>query len=198
MRYPNHLIKLIETLKRLPGVGNKSAERFAFHLLGWKSDHLKEMADTILAIPEKLRYCSECGCLRGEESCFFCGEHRISKKSLCVIASARDAFSIEETQAYKGLYHVLGVLLSPLDGIGPEKLNLNKLKNRIELHGIEEVILALDSTVEGDATSLYIKQELGENRLQISRLAFGVPVGSSLDYVDGGTLAKALSARGRF
>lgn len=198
MRYPSHLLKLIQVLKKLPGVGNRSAERFAFQLLSWKPEHLIEMADVFKEIPVKLSHCSRCGCLIGEESCAFCSEARAQTKKICVIATARDAFCIEETREFKGLYHVLGCLLSPLSGVGPEKLQLDKLKQRIAENGIEEMIIALDSTLEGDATSLFIKREFADHAVKISRLAFGLPMGSSFDYIDGGTLTKAILGRAQF
>lgn len=198
MKYPAHLIKLIDVLKRLPGVGNKSAERFAFQLLGWKPEHLREMAHVISGITEKLRHCDECGCLHGDEGCSFCSDARRETGTLCIIVSPREAFAIEETREYKGLYHVLGGVLSPMDGFGPELLNIGKLKQRIATHQIKEVVIALDSTLEGDATSLYIKRELEPLQVEVSRLAFGLPMGSSLDYVDGGTLARAFTGRSRY
>lgn len=198
MRYPPHLVKVIEILKRLPGVGTKSAERFAFQMLNWRPEHLNEMAHVIKEIPLKLKHCSRCGCLIGDELCMFCEEARYLMGTVCVIASPRDAFAIEETREYKGLYHVLGGLLSPLEGFGPEKLAIQPLKERIQKHHLREVVIALDSTLEGDATALYLKRELEPLAVHMSRLAFGLPMGSSLDYVDGGTLAKALSARSKF
>lgn len=198
MKYPPHLLKLIEVLKRLPGVGSKSAERFAFHILTWPESRLQEMSATIKEVPLRLKHCQECGCLIGEEQCPFCLPHRKANGSLCVIASPRDAFSIEETREYKGLYHVLGGVLSPVDGFNAERLALHKLQERIVKLQVQEVIIALDSTLEGDATALYIKQELESLRIPVTRLAFGLPMGSSLDYVDGGTLARAFSGRGRF
>lgn len=198
MKYPAHLLKLIDVLKRLPGVGNKSAERFAFQLLGWKHEHLHEMAHVIRGITDKLCHCRECGCLHGEEGCPFCDETRQATGTICVIVSPRDAFAIEETREYRGLYHVLGGVLSPMDGFGPEALNLEKLKERIAAHCIKEVVIALDSTLEGDATSLYIKRELEPLNVDVYRLAFGLPMGSSLDYVDGGTLARAFTGRSRY
>lgn len=198
-KYPSHLLKLIDTLKKLPGVGSKSAERFAFHMLNWNEEQLNEMGEIIKSVPELLQYCDECGCLaESRQECLFCSPSRTMTQTICIIASPRDAFAVEETREYKGLYHVLGGTLSPMDGFGPEKLQLNKLKNRIRAKQISEVIIALDSTVEGDATSLYLKQELESLQIQVSRLAFGLPMGSSLDYVDGGTLARAFMGRGRF
>jgi recombination protein RecR len=199
MRYPEHLLKLIQVLKRLPGVGNKSAERFAFHLLTWPEEQLKELGAVVSATKDKLQQCSECGCLMGIEGCFFCHAPQRDAQVMCVIASPRDVFSIEETQEYHGLYHVLDGLLSPLDRRGPEHLSLPKLKARLIALQVKELVIALDSTLEGDATALYLKQELATHYpLRISRLAFGLPMGSSLDYVDGGTLARALAGRSQF
>lgn len=198
MKYPPHLLRLIDVLRKLPGVGTKSAERFAFEMISWPKSKIEEMADVIQLSPKMLKHCSECGCLADAEACYFCTSSHSRIPALCIVATPRDVFAIESTHEFKGLYHVLGALLSPMDGTGPEKLNIQKLKKRITQLNIEELIIALDSTLEGDATSLYLKQELEPLNLSISRLAFGLPMGSSLDYVDGGTLARALSARGRF
>jgi recombination protein RecR len=198
MRYPPHLLKLIDALKRFPGVGSKSAERFAFNLLNWPEEHRDELCQLIQSIQDKLKHCPDCGCLTGEQNCHFCINPRVMTGVLCVISSPRDAFSVESTGEYRGLYHVMGGLLSPIDGIGPEKLNIQKLKDRILKHKIHEIVIALDSTLEGDTTALYLKQELEPLNLVISRLAFGLPMGSSLDYVDGGTLARAFAGRGSF
>jgi len=195
MKYPLQVIKLIEVLKKLPGVGNKSAERFAFQMIQWKKSELASMAETISATADKLRLCSTCGCLADETLCHFCDESRAASGTICVIASLRDAFIIEDTKEFRGFYHVIGGLLSPIDGLGPERLGIEKLRNRIISLKIREVVIALDSTLEGDATSLFLKNALGDLPVKISRLAFGMPLGSSLDYVDGGTLARAFSAR---
>lgn len=198
MKYPAHLLKVIDVLRKLPGVGSKSAERFAFQMLTWDPHQLDEMSHVIKDIKNKLHQCSECGCLCEENQCLFCKDQRQNQGTLCIISSPRDAFAIETTGEFRGLYHVLGGLLSPMEGVGPEKLNLPQLKKRIVAHKIQELVIALDSTLEGDATALYLKQELEPIGLNISRLAFGLPMGSSLDYVDGGTLARAFSGRARF
>ena len=198
MKYPTHLLKLIDSLRRLPGVGMKSAERFAFEMIDWKKERLAEMAEIIRELPNKLTHCNECGSLAESILCPLCAPGARRENTLCIVAMPRDVFAIEATHEYRGLYHVLGALLSPMDQIGPERIDLDKLKNRIVAKEIRELIIALDSTLEGDATALYLKQELEPLNLSISRLAFGLPMGSSLDYVDGGTLARALSARGRF
>lgn len=197
MNYPKHLLQLIESMKKLPGVGSKSAERFAFEMLKWSPLDLKTLGNLIDTIPQKLLSCSECGALSGEESCMFCKEDR-APSVLCVLASSKDVFAIEATRTFEGLYHVLGGLISPLEGIGPDQLNLSKLLERIQKCSIKEVIIALDSTVEGDATALYLKQQLSTLPIQISRLAFGIPMGSSFEYVDGSTLGRAFVDRSSY
>jgi recombination protein RecR len=198
MRYPEHLLKLIQVLKRLPGVGNKSAERFAFHLLTWSEEQLRELGTVVSETKDKLQHCQLCGCLMGIDDCLFCHTPQRDSSVMCVIASPRDVFAIEETREYDGLYHVLGGVLSPLERKGPELLSISKLKERLIALQVKEVVIALDSTLEGDATALFLKQELEHFSVQISRLAFGLPMGSSLDYVDGGTLARALAGRNQF
>lgn len=198
MNYPAHLLKLIESMKKLPGVGSKSAERFAFEMLKWDHASLKAFGSLIDTLPLKLLFCKECGALRDEEPCVFCNEERTLPKTLCILASSKDVFAIEATRTFQGLYHVLGGLISPLEGIGPEQLKFDQLLNRIQKHHIEEVIIALDSTVEGDATALYLKKHLSPLSLKTSRLAFGIPMGSSFEYVDGGTLGRAFVDRSSF
>jgi recombination protein RecR len=179
-------------------VGNKTAERYAFHLLDWKKEEIIALSEAIVTLTTQVHTCEECGCFRDREGCRFCTPLRAAEGSLCIIASPRDLFPIEATGEQKGLYHVLGGLLSPLDGIGPEAFNLSSLKERLQKHSVEEVVIALDSTIEGDATALFLKSELESLPVAISRLAFGLPMGSSLEYVDGGTLARALASRNPF
>ncbi len=195
MRYPDYLLKLIAILKRLPGVGSRSAERFAFQLIDWPHEKLDEMGQIIAGIKENLKYCQECGALTGEERCFFCAFPRRDPHLLCIVASSKDLFSIEETREYHGHYHVLGALLSPIQGHAPLPGTIEKIKKRITSLAIQEVIIALDSTLEGDATSLFLKKELEALSIQTSRLALGLPMGSSLDLIDGGTLGRALAYR---
>lgn len=199
MKYPSYLIKLINVMKRLPGVGSKTAERYAFQLLNLPSTHLHEMALLIKEIHDHLKQCECCGCLKETAgSCGFCDDDQRERSVLCVIASPREAFAIDETRQYRGLFHVLGGLLSPMDGRGPDLIAFEKLKNRIVELSIKEVIIALDSTLEGDATAHYLKRELGMLPVQVSRLALGLPMGSALEFIDGNTLAQALSGRRSF
>lgn len=197
MSLPLHLLKLIESFKKLPGVGAKTAERFAFDLLKWQPSEIEKFATLLQETPSKLKTCSVCGSLK-EELCPFCSTSRLEPHKLCVLASSKDAFALEATKEFKGYYHILGGLISPLDGIGPEVLHLTPLFKRIEELRIEEIVIALDSTVEGDATALYLKRLLEPLFIPITRLAFGLPMGSSLDYVDGGTLARAFAGRSGF
>jgi recombination protein RecR len=197
-KYPSDLLTLIAFLKKLPGVGSKTAERFAFQLLNWSEKQLGDFGTLIAAIKDKICHCPDCSCLMEENQCFFCDPNKRDTQILCIISSAKDAFILEETRSYRGLYHVLGGLLSPLDGRTPEHLQFERLKARIQALSIKEVIIALDSTLEGDATSLYLKQQLGPLSVAVSRLAFGLPLGSTLDFASGGTLSRALTGRQSF
>ncbi len=197
-KYPTDLIQLIAFLKKLPGVGIKTAERFAFQLLNWQESDLHAFSSLLFHLKEKITHCPDCRCLADCDTCFFCNHPSRDPSQLCIIANPRDAYSIDETGAYRGLYHVLGGLLSPIDGKSPEHLNLDHLKKRISTLQIKEIIIALDSTLEGDTTSLYLKEQIQSWGLSVSRLAFGIPIGSSLDFVDGGTLARALTGRQTF
>ncbi|MCB1110251.1 MAG: recombination protein RecR [Chlamydiia bacterium] len=198
LKYPKDLLTLIAHLRKLPGVGKKTAERYAFQLLEWEGKDLHEFAEGIATLKERVQACVKCGCLMDGMRCSFCDQERRDRTQLCIIASPRDAYAIEDTGTYRGLYHVLGALLSPLDGKTPDALNLPHLQSRIEGLGVKETILALDSTLEGDATSLYLKEQFEKLGIEVSRLALGLPLGSSLDFVDEGTLSQALSGRRKF
>lgn len=198
LRYPKDLLTLIAHLKKLPGVGKKTAERYAFRLLDWEGKDLHEFAEGLATLKERVQACVECGCLMDGVRCTFCDHDKRDRSILCIIASPRDAYAIEETGDFRGMYHVLGTLLSPLDGKTPENLNLPQLEERIQRLGTKEIILALDSTLEGDATSLFLKEQFAKMGIEVSRLALGLPLGSSLDFVDEGTLSQAFSGRQKF
>ncbi len=198
LKYPKNILTLIAFLKKLPGVGNKTAERFAFDLIKWKDSDLKNFGFLIATILENLKKCPICGCLSEEGKCFFCDLEQRDKNVICIIASPKDLYLVEETKSYNGLYHVLENLISPMDGFDIDEANINALENRIKTLQIKEVIIALDSTLEGDATALFIKTRLKNLNVKFSRLAFGLPIGSSLEYIDGGTLAKAFTGRQNF
>jgi len=194
-KYPPALEHLIIHLKMLPGVGSKTAERFAFQLLTWQDESLSQLGTLLETIKSQVPSCPTCFCLSSPEGCEFCDPIRRDSSVLCIIGSPKDAYAIEETHTYKGLYHVLGSLLSPLDGRTIEQLNLAPLLSRIQSTSIKEVIIALDSTLEGDATALYLKEKISQLSIPVFRLAFGLPIGSPLEYVDGGTLSRALLNR---
>ncbi|MCH9634619.1 MAG: Recombination protein RecR [Chlamydiae bacterium] len=195
MHFPPHLSLIIENFKKLPGIGQKSAERFAFKVLEWPTSQIEAFSQTLLEIQSQIHYCSSCGAIAEKNNCLYCNSPQRSKKMLCIVAHAKDIFTLEETHCYKGLYHVLGGLLSPMHHRDETTLNIEPLKHKIEELSFEEIIFALDSTIEGDATTLFLKKELNLKNITISRLAFGIPVGSSLEYIDGNTLSRALSGR---
>jgi len=182
-------------LRRLPGVGPKTAERYAFQMLSWTPSQLEEFGRSVSTLPEQVTSCSECGALIGSPPCPFCDPKLRDGQTICVVATPRDLYALEETRQYRGYYHVLDGLLSPLHDRGPEVVRSEKLRERIDRLQIEEVIIALDSTLEGDATALYLQDELAPLGCEVTRLAFGLPMGSPLDYVDGGTLTRALVGR---
>lgn len=195
MKYPHHLKLLIEQLKKLPGVGNRTAERFAFEVLSWQENDLKHLSTILSQLKEKVLFCKNCGCLIDEGECRYCKEERLQEKKLCITASFKSVLAIDSTGIFKGAYHVLTHLISPLRGQGPDTMGLQKLKDRIEKTEFQEIVLAFDSTLEGDATALFLKRELGSNNVSIQRLATGIPMGSALDLIDMATLSKALMGR---
>jgi recombination protein RecR len=194
-QFPKNLQQLINHLKKLPGVGSKTAERFGFELLKWKENELTDLATLLSELRSKILSCTTCGCLTQEGVCSFCDSTSRDKSSLCILSSPRDAYAIEETKSFKGHYHVIEHLLSPLDGRYVSTLKVERIVDRITNLGTKEVILAFDSTIEGDATALYLKQQLAPLGVSVTRLAFGLPVGSNLEYVDSGTLSRALQGR---
>lgn len=197
-KYPEDLIPLIAHLKKLPGVGTRTAERFAFELLGWPKEELSTFGENLKQIQDKIPPCTICGCLTNLGSCPFCEATSRDHTQLCIIASAKDAFAIEDTKSYRGLYHVVEHLLSPLDGRHAHQIRMERILERISKNLVGEIILAFDSTLEGDTTALYIKNQLGTFPLSISRLAFGLPMGSSLEYINESTLLRAFKGRQSF
>ncbi|MEN9654025.1 MAG: Recombination protein recR [Chlamydiota bacterium] len=194
MQYPEELSQLIKQIKKLSGVGTRTAERFAFEFLTWTNEELVALGATLAHVKEKLPPCPTCGCMTDAGRCTYC-ERSKDGASLCLIASQRDVFAIEETKTYRGLYHVVEHLVSPLDGRHPHQIRLDKIEARIKTHAIQELILAFDATLEGDTTALFLKQHFVNQGLAITRLAFGLPMGSSLEHIDGSTLARALQGR---
>lgn len=198
MKLPKQLLELSIYLKKLPGVGTRTAERFAFDLLHWDKKEIQALGASLLKIQEEIPPCSICHCLTEKGVCAFCQSVARNRKQLCIVSSQKDPFAIEATRSYQGLYHVIENLLSPLDGRHLSSIDLGKIERRIEEEKVEELIIAFDSTLEGDTTALYFKEKLDRPSLRIVRLAFGIPLGSSLESIDGGTLTKAFSGRQSF
>lgn len=195
MQFPAHLQTLLALLRRLPGVGHRTAERYVFQLLEWTPEQLQQLVRALTELPEKISTCSACGALAEGPLCSVCLDGSRDRRVLCILGHPRDVYAFEATGAFHGMYHVLGGLLSPLERRGPEALGLERLHRRIQALQVHEIILALDTTLEGDATALFLKKELEAAGCRVSRLAFGLPLGSSFEYVDGGTLARALAGR---
>jgi len=187
--------RLIDELSRLPGVGQKSAQRLAFHLLNIDEVDAKRLADAIVDMRATVRLCSRCFNVTAEEECSICLDVRRDRTLVCVVERAQDIPVIERTQEFRGRYHVLGGAISPIAGIGPESLRMKELVARIDGEGVAEVIAATNPTVEGDTTALYLARLLKPLGVRVSRLASGLPVGGDIDYADEITLGRALAGR---
>lgn len=195
MKYPLHLQKLINVMRKLPGVGSKTAERYVFSLLSWPQNELREISSLIEEISLHLGCCPTCGCLVDASTCDFCDNTSRDTSVIAIISAQKQVYALEETGVYQGLYHVIGGVFSPLEGRGPSTLMIDKLKKRIESSSVKELIITLDATLESDATALFLKDQFKETPIKISRLAAGLPMGSSLEFIDGGTLAQSLKGR---
>lgn len=187
------LNNLIGALSKLPGIGPKTATRLALYIIKMPDEDVRELANAISSAKEKIKACRICGNYSDEEICDICSDPQRDKGVICVVADSRDIMAIEGTREYKGLYHVLGGVLSPIDGIGPEQLRIKELLNRLE--GVREVIIALSPTVEGEATTIYLANLLKPLGVKVTRIAPGIPVGGELDYADPATLIKSLEGR---
>lgn len=195
MNYPKPFKKLIEMLKMLPGVGEKTAERYAFSLLSLDSDKSVEFSDSIRNIKEQLTTCPTCGCLAETNKCLICSDENREKSIICVVENQKNVFIFEKTGVFKTKYHVLGGLISPMDGINPEDLSISNLMERIEKEEIQEIILALRPGIEGNTTALYIRKLLSGKPVKVTQIAQGVPIGADMEYLDSLTLELALENR---
>lgn len=192
--YTRPLARLIEQFQRLPGVGPKTAQRLALHILKRPDDEVKALAQALMDAKQQVGLCSECFHLSAEPVCEICASNSRDRATLCVVADSRDVIALEKTREYRGLYHVLGGLISPMDGIGPDQLYIAQLVRRVSQQQIREVILAISPSVEGETTTLYIGQLL-KPFTRVTRIAFGLPMGGDLEYADEVTLARALEGR---
>jgi len=188
--------KLVDALRRLPGIGRKTALRLAFYLLKESREDVFALAQAIKEAKEGINFCGICGNITEGNICKICADSERDKTSLCVVEEPMDLYALEKADFYKGQYHVLGGALSPLDGVGPEQLRIDELTERIKKGEIKEVIIATNPDTEGEATALYILKLLKPYNVRITRIATGIPMGSNIDYADGITLSKAFKSRG--
>jgi recombination protein RecR len=186
---------LIDELGRLPGVGPKSAQRIAFHLLQADPTDVRRLAEILIEVKEKVRFCAVCGNVAEEEQCRICRDPRRDPSSICVVEESKDVVAIERTREFKGRYHVLGGAISPIEGIGPDQLRIKELMTRLADGAVSEVILAMDPNLEGEATATYLTRFLAGMGLRVTRLASGLPVGGYLEYADEVTLGRAFEGR---
>lgn len=189
------ITKLIEEFSRLPGVGKKSAQRLAFHVINMEQSEAVAFAEAILDVKRKVKYCQRCFNITDQEECDICTDHRREADKICVVESPRDLIAIENTKEYHGLYHVLHGAISPMSGIGPNEVKIRELIIRLQNEDVKEIILATNPTIEGEATAMYISKLLQGIDIEVSRIAHGIPVGGDLEYADEVTLAKALEGR---
>ena len=195
MKYSSEAVeRAIHELSKLPGIGRKTAQRHVFFLLKASDDEVNDLAQALTELKSKVRYCSICFNITEQDPCRICKSERRDKKIICVVEEANDIIAFENTGEYKGLYHVLGGVLSPLDGVGPDDLRINELLSRLD-ENINEVILATNPNTEGEATAIYLAKLIKPLDIKLSRIARGIPVGADLEYADELTLARALEGR---
>ena len=193
--YSRQISKLIQELSTLPGIGTKSAQRLAFHILNMPKEQVEELSSAILDAKQNVRYCKECFTLTDEEICPICSDSSRNHKVIMVVENTRDLAAYEKTQKYDGVYHVLHGAISPMLGIGPDDIKLKELLQRLTREEIEEVIIATNSSVEGETTAMYLSKLIKPTGIKVSRIASGVPVGGDLEYIDEVTLLRALEGR---
>ena len=193
--YAKPLNRLIGELGRLPGIGGKTAQRLAFHILAMEDGEAFALADAIREAKTTMKYCSVCGNLTDEDPCRICRDDTRDQSVICVVESPRDVIAMEKIREYRGLYHVLHGAISPMDGIGPEDINLKSLITRLQDERVQELIIATNPTIEGEATAMYIARLIKPSGIRVTRIAHGIPVGGDLEYADEVTLLKAVEGR---
>ena len=195
-QYPRPLNKLINELSKLPGIGGKTAQRLAFHILSLSDREAEALAEAIVSAKKNLRYCSECGNLTDQDKCLICSDPGRDRSVICVVETPQDVMAMERIREYHGLYHVLHGAISPAEGIGPNDINLKSLITRLQANDdVKEVIIATNPNIEGEATAMYISRLLKPAGIKVTRIAHGIPVGGDLEYADEVTLLKAIEGR---
>jgi recombination protein RecR len=193
-KYAAPILRLIEEFSKLPGIGKKTAQRLAFYVLDMKNDQVMELARAIVNAKKHTKFCSICGNLTDEDPCEICSDEERTKRTICVLEDARDVAAMERMKEYTGKYHVLNGNISPMDGIGPEDINIKSLIKRLD-DSVEEVILATNPTIEGEATAMYIAKLIKPMEIKVTRIAHGIPIGGDIEYTDEVTLAKSFEGR---
>lgn len=193
--YAKPLSKLISELSKLPGIGGKSAMRLAFHILSMSDKEAEDIANAIIQAKHDMKFCSVCGNMTDKDPCEICSDEKRDKDIICVVENPRDVIAMERIKEYHGLYHVLNGYISPMEGIGPEDINLKSLMVRLSENDIKEIILATNPNIEGEATAMYIAKLVKPTGIKVSRIAHGIPVGGDLEYADEVTLLKAMEGR---
>jgi recombination protein RecR len=195
VQYAKPLARLIGEFEKLPGIGPKSAQRLAFYLLRLSNEEAQSLSDAITEVKRRIGYCRQCFNFADQDLCEICRDTRRDPAQLCVVADPRDLIALEKTGEFKGLYHVLGGVLAPMEGVGPDDLRIRELIERLGERPVEELILAMNPTIEGSTTAMYLAQQLKPLGIKITRIAQGVPVGSDLDYIDPSTMIQAFEGR---
>ncbi|MBC1981031.1 recombination protein RecR [Listeria welshimeri] len=195
MHYPEPITKLMDSFMKLPGIGPKSAARLAFYVLDMKEDDVLDFAKALVDAKRNLSFCSVCGHITDKDPCYICSDTSRDRSAICVVQESKDVIAMEKMRDFHGLYHVLHGTISPMDGIGPEDINIPDLLKRLQDDTIEEVILATNPNVEGEATAMYISRLLRPSGIKVTRIAHGLPVGGDLEYADEVTLSKAMEGR---
>ena len=193
--YSSQISKLIEELSKLPGIGSKSAQRLAFHIINMPEEQVRHLSGAILEAKQNVRYCKECCTLTDKELCPICSSDRRDHETIMVVENTRDLAAYEKTGKYEGVYHVLHGAISPMDGIGPDDINLKSLIMRLQDEDVKELIIATNPNIEGEATAMYIARLIKPSGIKVTRIAHGIPVGGDLEYADEVTLLKAMEGR---
>ncbi|WP_303861360.1 recombination mediator RecR [Alkalibaculum bacchi] len=193
--YSEPISKLIHEFSKLPGIGNKSAQRLAMHVLKMNSEDVKNLADAIVEAKEKVINCSTCFNITSNDPCSICSDMRRDQGTICIVQEANDIIAIEKTKEYHGLYHVLQGAISPMEGIGPNEIRIRELILRLQKEDVQEVILATNPNIEGEATAMYISKLIKPSGIKVTRIAHGIPIGGNLEYTDEVTLSKAIEGR---
>ena len=191
--FPDSILQLIEAFSSFPGIGKKTAQRMAFHVLRSSSNIASQLSESVINMKSKIRFCSVCNGITENDPCNICSNPKRDESSICIVEQASDVYTFEKTNSYHGVYHVLGGVLSPLDGVGPDDLSIESLISRVKPG--YEIVIATNPSIEGEATSLYIAKLLNEQSVKVTRLARGLPMGGNLEYLDEATLMRAMEGR---